>query len=265
MMTGDIDALIFIGEAFDANVVRLLHNPDLSIFELPDIAAYEKNISFLDVVKIPAGSIDILNRLPAKDISLIAITTTLAVRKDMHPGLQLALLMATKEAERNSKLLFFSKRNEFPAYVDPLIELSPVARHYYDLGPPAMTRYLPFWVAVFFDRFWVLLVTLAAVIYPLAAYNFGAQTLRRSLRHADYYHELISIEKQLYSKWFDAGALDGLSQRLETIEMKIQSEEIIKKLSAQGQFWILRDVAIVRGEINRLLAARKRRVAGYNN
>ena len=80
MYSGSIDGLIFIGEAFDKNVSKLLHETDFAIFEFTDITAYEKNISYLDVVKIPASSIDIINKLPAKDISLIAITTTLAVR-----------------------------------------------------------------------------------------------------------------------------------------------------------------------------------------
>ena len=258
LVGGDIDGLIFIAEAFDKNVSKLMHNPDFAVFEFPDIAAYEKNISFLDAVKIPAGSIDILERLPTKDISLIAITTTLAVRRDMHAGLQLALLMAAKEVERNSQLLFFSKRNEFPAYVDPQIELSPVARHFYDLGPPAVMRYLPFWTAVFIERFWVLLVTIFAVIYPLIAYNFGAQTLRRDLRYAGYYDELIDIDKQLFVNQhvMSGELLRELNDRLISVEKALRAEIVIRNETKHKHFLLLRDAACVRADINEQIKSR---------
>jgi hypothetical protein len=254
MNSGKIDGLIFIGEAFDKNVSKLLHEPDFAIFEFTDIAAYEKNISFLDVVKIPASSIDIINKLPAKDVSLIAITTTLAVRKDMHPGLQLALLLAAKEVDRNSQSLFFSKRNEFPAYFDPQIELSPVAKHYYDLGPPAAMRYVPFWSAVFIERFWVLLVAVFAVLYPLIAYNFGAETFRRKLVYANYYDELIKIEKQLSLTLITKDALVDLDNRLAQIENSLRDDDVIRMDSKKTHFRVLLDVIKVRSKLDQLKA-----------
>jgi len=253
--SGKIDGLIFIGEAFDKNVSKLLHEPDFAIFEFTDIAAYEKNISYLDVVKIPASSIDIINKLPAKDISLIAITTTLAVRKDMHPGLQLALLLSAKEVDRNSQSLFFSKRNEFPAYVDPQIELSPVAKNYYDLGPPAAMRYVPFWFAIFIERFWVLLVMVFAVLYPLMAYNFGAETFRRKIVYSKYYDELIKIEKQLNLPMLPKDEFDDLDSRLAQIERALRDDEVISMDSKKTHFRVLLDVIKVRAKIDQLKTA----------
>ncbi len=252
MYSGEIDALIFIGEAFDKNVSKLLHEPDFAIFEFTDIAAYEKNISYLDVVKIPASSIDIINKLPAKDIALIAITTTLAVRKDMHPGLQLALLLSAKEVDRNSQSLFFSKRNEFPAYVDPQIELSPVAKHYYDLGPSAAMRYVPFWTAIFIDRFWVLLVMAFTVLYPLAAYNFGAQRYHRNQVYAHHYSELIAIEKELGVASISKSLLEDLDRRLFRIENALRDDDVIRTDTKAKHFGVLLDVAELRTKVDRL-------------
>ena len=256
MKSGEIDGLIFIGEAFDKNVAKLLHEPDVAIFEFTDIAAYEKNISYLDVVKIPASSIDIINKLPAKDILLTAITTTLAVRKDTHPGLQLALLLSAKEVDRNSQSLFFSKRNEFPAYVDPQIELSPVAKQYYDLGPSAAMRYLPFWLAVFVERFWVLLVMVFAVLYPLVAYNFGAQTFRRNQVYALHYDELIKIEKALSVSLPTDQTIIDLDDRLQRIEKALRDDEVVRMDTKLKHFNVLLDAAEIRKKIDRLLSVR---------
>jgi hypothetical protein len=107
----------------------------MTLSNFPNAIAYQKKFNYLDAVMIPAGSIDIEKKLPARDISLIATTTTLAVRKDLHPALQLALLMSGKQIIQDSSRLFFSKRNEFPAYVDPSIPISPIARNYYNYGP----------------------------------------------------------------------------------------------------------------------------------
>ena len=74
--------------------------------------------------------------------------------------------MTIRGMNRSSVQLFFAGRNEFPSYVDPLVPLSPVASKFYDYGPPPATRYLPFWIAGFVDRAWVLLLTLAAISHP---------------------------------------------------------------------------------------------------
>ena len=174
----------------------------------------------------------------------------------MHPGLQLALLLSAKEVDRNSQSLFFSKRNEFPAYVDPQIELSPVAKQYYDLGLPAAMRYVPFWSAVFIERFWVLLVMVFAVLYPLMAYNFGAETFRRNLVYANYYDELIKIEKHLRLPALAQEVFDDLDKRLAQIEQALRDDDVIRMDSKKTHFRVLLDVIKVRAQVDQLKATK---------
>ena len=148
-----LDVFIFVSTIIDLPVQKLIRSPGIKLFNFKNSAAYEKKFYFLDAVEIPAGSINILNNFPPENISLIATTSTLAVRRDMHPDLQLALLIAMKNTIQDSQLLFFAKRNQFPAYVDPSIPLSPVARKFYNNGPPQAIIYLPYWLGVFVDRF----------------------------------------------------------------------------------------------------------------
>lgn len=141
---GELDALILVSSVADPIVQKLIRMEGIGLYSFENVSAFEKKYNSLEAVKLPAGSINIYPAIPAKDMSLIATTTSLVVKRDMHPDLQLALLMASKQMNRNSENLFFAKRDEFPAYVDPMVPISPVASKFYDYGPPQVMRYLPF-------------------------------------------------------------------------------------------------------------------------
>ena len=129
--------------------------------------------------------------------------------------------------ERNQ---FFARPGFFPAYLDRSMPLSPIADVYYKSGVPAVFRYFPLWVASLFDRAWVVLLTLLAVIYPLfKAFtdwrNFPSKKLlgnyfqdlrevEESLIHAQtkdeiehYLAEFDELEKGLMTRWFDDSQL----------------------------------------------------------
>lgn len=99
-LAGRLDVVINVNPQIDPVVNRLLHEPSAAIFELTHAVAYDKNLPFVKVITLAASSIDIANQIPPKDVTLLATTTTLAVRKGLHPSLQIMLLMATKDAAR---------------------------------------------------------------------------------------------------------------------------------------------------------------------
>lgn len=199
-LDGELDALLIVTSAGDPQIQRLIRTPGVVLYSFDNANAFGKKYNSFEAVTLPAGSIDIYPRLPQKDISLVATTTSVVVKKDMHPDLQLALLMTIREVNRNSKHLFFAKRDQFPAYVDPLVPISPVAAKFYDYGPPQMMRYLPFWIAGFIDRAWVLLLTLVAVFYPLSKLNLHIRKLRFTVHERPFYEELLEIDDMLSSR-----------------------------------------------------------------
>lgn len=219
-LKGELDVFIRVASHNDAIVQELLHEPTAKLFSFKNATAYEKRFNDLDAIILPAGSIDIYNNIPAEDVSLIATTTTLAVRKDMHPDLQLALLMAAKELNRNAPSRFFSARNQFPEYVDTLIPISPVAQRFYDYGPPQAMRYLPYWLAGFVDRAWLLLLTLFAVFYPLSRLNIQLRKFRFALRERPLYDELLAIEKALCQEPLSPERRADFSRQLDRINQQ---------------------------------------------
>ena len=196
-LRGNLDVLILVSTYQDSLIQGLLRDPSVALFNFKNAAAFEKQFTYLQAVNLPAGSIDLVNQIPSSDIKMVATTTSLVVRRDMHPDLQLVLLMAAKEVIQNSTSFFFAKRNEFPAYSDSLIPISPVALRFYDYGPPHAARYFPFWIAGFMDRAWLLLLALIAVFYPLSKLNIHLRRIRFTIKGHPHYEELLAIDKRL--------------------------------------------------------------------
>ena len=197
LKSGDIDVFILVTTNLDPVTQDLLRSPNIAVFDFKNASAYAKNINSFVTLTLPADSISVADKLPPKDITLLATTTSLVVKRTMHPDTQLALLMNVKDANRNSPNLFFSKRDEFPAYLDPSIPISPVAEHFYDYGPPHAMKYLPYWLAGFIDRAWILLLTILAVFYPLSKLNIHFRKFRFNLREIPHYQELLEMERKL--------------------------------------------------------------------
>lgn len=197
---GEIDAVVFVSSVVDPTTKDLLDSPSIAIYDFKNASAYAKKFNSFVPLTLPADSIDIPKQVPKHDISMLATTTSLVVKKNVHPDVQLALLMGAKDANRSSQNLFFSERNQFPAYVDPSIPLSPVAEHFYDYGPPHAMRYLPYWLAGLVDRAWLLILTVLAIFYPLAKLNIHFRKFRFNLKEIPHYKQLIEIERRFYQK-----------------------------------------------------------------
>ena len=216
-VNGELDALIVVSSVADPIVQKLIRMKGIGLYSFENVSAFEKKFNSLEAVKLPAGSINVYPAIPAKDMALVATTTSLVVKRDMHPDLQLALLMASKQMNRNSENLFFAKRDEFPAYVDPMVPISPVASKFYDYGPPQVMRYLPFWIAGFVDRAWLFLLTLVAIFYPLSKLNIHIRKLRFVVHERPHYEELLEIDALISSKELTPEEKESISERLNHI------------------------------------------------
>ena len=217
LKNGEIDAVILVSTNFDPITHDLIKSPNIAVFDFKNATAFAKQINSFVTLTLPADSISIKNHVPPRDVNLLATTTSLVVKRSMHPDLQLAILMSAKDANRNSPNLFFSKRDEFPAYRDPSIHISPVAEHFYDYGPPHAMRYLPYWLAGFVDRAWLLLLTIVALFYPLAKLNIHYRKFRFSLKEIPHYKELLEMERSLQHAPLSKAEKEEMLKRLNEI------------------------------------------------
>ncbi|MDR1849565.1 MAG: ABC transporter substrate-binding protein, partial [Zoogloeaceae bacterium] len=165
LQQGRLDAL-FVITAPDAPVVQvLLRSPMVRLMNFTQAEAYHRRFPYLFRLLMPEGAVDLVRNYPPQNTELLAATANLVIREDMHPALQAMMLSAMREIHGKSG--FFQKRNEFPAYKDGDFPLSPTADRFYTSGPPFMQRYLPFWLAVFVERFFILAIPLFTLLLPL--------------------------------------------------------------------------------------------------
>jgi len=166
LLAGRIDGLVF-SSAPDAPLIQmLLQTPGIRLFDFAQAEAYTRRFPFLSHVVLPRGIVDFGRDLPPKDIHLIAPTATLVAREDLHPALVDLFVQAAGEIHGAPG--WFQKKGEFPTANYTEVPVSEAAEKYYKNGPPLLQRYLPFWLANFFERMWVVVVALGALILPLS-------------------------------------------------------------------------------------------------
>jgi TRAP transporter TAXI family solute receptor len=222
LIAGDIDAA-FIITGWDSPVVQqLMDAKDIALASAPRADAYIAHYPFLNKVVLPAGVSDLLNNRPPVDTVLLAPKASLAVRADLHPAIQHLLLTAAQQI--HSQPGIFQKAGQFPAAESIDLPLSDEAQRFYKRGLPFLQKYLPFWVATLIERMLVVLLPLAAVLYPMfkflpVIYDWAMQSKIRKL-----YDEMRAIEGEMESqagKNIDAidAKLDDLSQRANRLSL----------------------------------------------
>jgi TRAP-type uncharacterized transport system substrate-binding protein len=166
LLAGRIDGLVF-SSAPDAPLIQmLLQTPGIRLFDFSQAEAYTRRFPFLSHVVLPRGIVDFGRDLPAKDYHLIAPTATLVAREGLHPALVDLFVQAASDIHGEPG--WFHRKGEFPTANYTEIPVSSAAEKFYKNGPPLLQRYLPFWLANFFERMWVVVVALGALILPLS-------------------------------------------------------------------------------------------------
>jgi TRAP-type uncharacterized transport system substrate-binding protein len=208
LIAGEIDAA-FIVTGWESPAIQSLLNAngialDSYLYADALIAIYP----FLHKLILPAGVIDVLAPHPPADVVLLAPKASLAVRADLHPALQYLLLDAAVQI--HSQPGIFQKAGQFPAAEPIDLPLSAEAQRFYKSGRPFLQGYLPFWIATLVEKLLVVLIPLAALLYP--AFRFLPQTYdwMMQLKIRRLYDQIRSIESDMEAQGpeFDAMALN---------------------------------------------------------
>ncbi|WP_093558630.1 TAXI family TRAP transporter solute-binding subunit [Pseudoduganella namucuonensis] len=213
-----IDGLVF-SSAPDAPLVQmLLITPGIKLFDFAQAEAYARRLPFLAHAVLPRGIVDLGRDLPAKDYHLIAPTATLVAREDLHPALVDLFVQAAGEIHGGAG--WFQQQGQFPSPRYTEIPLAHEAAKFYKDGPPFLQRYMSFWLANFFDRMWVVVVALGALILPLSKVVPPLYVWRIRSRVFRWYGQLRTVEQALAAAPADARARIHAEQlaRLNEIE-----------------------------------------------
>lgn len=244
LVAGRTDAVLMVTAA-DAPMVRyLLTTPGVKLFEFVQADAYARRFPFLRATSLPRGIVDLAADQPPHDVRLVAATASLVVRRDLHPALVQLLLQAAQQAHVDAG--WFNGVGEFPNPGASELPLAPEAARYYRSGQPLLQRYLPFWVANFIDRMWIVLLPLVAVMIPLSRVLPPLVTMRLRSRIYRWYANLRAVEEALERPQPPFEAL-----RTEIARIDRQTEHIVVPLSYANELYALRHhVQLVRQRID---------------
>jgi hypothetical protein len=233
-----IDGLVF-SSAPDAPLIQmLLITPGIKLFDFTQAEAYTRRLPFLTHVVLPRGIVDLGRDLPAKDYHLIAPTATLVARDDLHPALVDLLVQAASGIHSGAG--WFQQQGQFP---NPRYSEIPVAREaakFYKDGPPFLQRYMSFWLANLFDRMWVVVVALGALILPLSKVVPPLYVWRIRSRVFRWYGQLRTVEQALAAAPEDRRAEVYAEQLRELNDIEEKVNQISIPLSFADDLYGLR-------------------------
>jgi len=248
LLDGTLDAVMIIGTEDNFLVRELLYASGVKLLNFKRAEAYTRLFPALAHIVLPEGILNLSEKIPPHDIHLVATTTSLIVRQNLHPALHYLLLDAAMEIHSNAGWL--NKRGEFPSPRELDFPSSAFAERYYKKGRPFLLDYLPFWVAVLVDRLIIILVPTAFALIPLLRGIPWFYAWRNKRRFSRWYEELKSLEAELGKRSASAGAVE-YRERLDRIETAINRLRV--PLILFGEVNRLKEhVDVVRGKLARL-------------
>lgn len=219
-LTGDGADVAFVALPPDSKRVQdLLRVPNILLMDFSaEATAYTARFPFLSAVTLHRGSVEFEPDIPSADITLLATTPALIVKRELHPALAILLTHATVSSPKpgfdpTGEPILFYKAGQFPTGNDPEYEVDPDAKAYYKTGElPLILRSvgpfnarlgIPFWVTAFAHQHATKIILLAipvlSILIPLLRFlpMLYTWTIRRRLLH--WYDKLKVLEHTLDS------------------------------------------------------------------
>jgi len=223
LIAGEIDEAFIVTGWESAAIQSLLNAKGIEAEGFQRSDAFLAIYPFLHKLVLPAGVVDLLTNRPPADVVLLAPKASLAVRADLHPALQYLLLDAAVQI--HSQPGIFQKAGQFPAAESIDLPLSGEAQRFYKSGRPFLQGYLPFWIATLIEKLLVVLIPLAALLYPVFKLLPQMYDWMMQLRIRRLYDEIRSIESEMEARGpeFDASTLnaklDEIDQRANHLQL----------------------------------------------
>ena len=252
LLEGRIDGLVFTSAPEAPLIQMLLQTPGIKLFNFSQAEAYARKLPFLTHVVLPQGIVDLGRDIPAEDYNLIAPTATLVARDDLHPALVDLFVQAASAIHAGAG--WFQQQGQFPSAKYTEIPVDAEAAKFYKNGPPLLQRYMTFWLANFFDRMWVVVLALSALVIPLSRIIPPLYVWRIRSRVYRWYGQLRTVEQQVES------APEGTRMQVYEAQLKRldEIEELVNQISiplsfADGLYGLRSHIQFVRKRIQFLM------------
>jgi len=239
------DALVFASAPESLMVQMLLQTPGVRLMDFAQNEAYARRLPFLAPVTLPRGVVDLASDIPPADVHLVAPTTTLLARPDLHPALLQLFSQASLTLHGNAG--WFNRAREYPLPASAEFPLAKEADRTIRSGVPLLQRYLPFQLANLLERMWLSLGIIIALLLPLSRIVPPLYEFRIRSRVFRWYAQLRDIEDRVDD---GAGTRPALLEELDALEQRVG--KVVVPLSHTDELYALRNhIELVRGKLSR--------------
>jgi len=242
-LEGKLDALVFATAPESLMVQMLLQTPGVRLLDFAQHEAYSRRLPFLAPVTLPRGVVDLAADVPPQDVRLVAPTTTLLARQDVHPAILQLFSQASLTLHGNAG--WFSRPREFPIASSAEFPLAKEAERTIRSGVPVLQRYLPFSLANLLERMWLSLGIIIALLLPLSRIVPPLYEFRIRSRVFRWYAQLRDIESRQGAASEDGR---GLVEELDRMEALVG--KVVVPLSHADELYALRNhIELVRRKL----------------
>jgi TRAP-type uncharacterized transport system substrate-binding protein len=245
LLRGELDAVALDAPWESAPMRRMLGSAEIGVMPPPHADALIAINPHLIKLVVPEGVDDLSHDRPSRDLEMVALRTSLVVRDDLNPAPQYALLEVATQVHSGSGV--FQRAGQFPAAEPVDLPLSRDARQYYRTGTPFLQRYLPIWLAILLSQWFVPLLPVLGVAYPLL--RTAPQIFDWSMRRRIFiiYGELRFLEEDLASR--EPGqSVDDLREELERLAERANRIRVPRALTSM-LYTLHNHIAMVRQRI----------------
>jgi TRAP-type uncharacterized transport system substrate-binding protein len=217
LLDGSADAAILI-EAPDSPVIQaLLRLESIRLMDFSaEAEAYDNRFPAITKVVLRKGGVEFNPVIPPADITLLATTAVLVVRKEMHPALRTLLTHTVishpkSGFDKDGDPVLFYRAGDFPSASDPEFRVPPEVRAIYKTGelpillrtllPVSARLGLPFSFTAFVSSYGgqalLVLIPVIALVIPFSRTlpALYAWMVRRRLFY--WYQQLKALERSL--------------------------------------------------------------------
>lgn len=194
LLAGDVDAG-FIVAAADAPVIEsLAAQPGLMVYAYSRAEAYARRLPYLSAVPIARAVLDLSRDLPATDGELLAARATLVGEPGLHPDIARLLVTVIPEVLGHPLI---GDPQAFPSLTMTRFPTNDDARRYLEDGPTPLEQVLPFWIASPLARYYVIILPLLVLLFPLWQVVKAMYGWYMKSRVFNWYPRLHAIERGL--------------------------------------------------------------------
>ena len=169
LRSGEADVISSAGEVNSPFAQTLLRDPTVHVMDVTQADALAQLFPSLDRLVLSRGIVDLEKNIPASDVNLIALTSVVVARANLHP--EIIYLLAQIMKEEHGRGGIFHRAGDFPTQTDPDLPMAEEAVDYYKNGPSYLQRYLPFWMINYTKRVAAILLTVIAFVIPIFTYG----------------------------------------------------------------------------------------------